>query len=373
MKTYRSQLIKEKDETTGVEVVRLSDDVGDTIHPYFTQPLFSSDGKILLVESDRTGFWQLYSLEVDTGLVTQLTEESGIEPHRSCLDPERLVAYYFSGRILKSVELSTLRTEEIYVVPEGFCPSIPSLSADGLYLAFSYSERLHLSVRDWMWEHLYRRPRSMVIRVDLESGMAEALWGECEWISHVNISPVDADIVLFCHEGPWELVQRMWVVKASTHEVWPLVKQKRYLQACGHEFFTRDGKVVTQYAERDRADRNEWRRFNLIVNPDGEELGKFRYPGMWPTHIQANSSATLFVGDAAYPTADFTEGAYFIGLVRHVQDRAEVELLCRHDSSWQSQEAHPHPVFTPDDRHVIFTSDRGGRCNVYMVKVGERE
>ena len=119
-----------RDEVTGVEVVRLSDDVGDTIHPYFTQPLFSEDGKLLLLGSNRTGSWQLYSLEVETGLVTQLTEEPGIEPHRSCLDPERLIAYYFSGRILKSVELSLLRTEEIYVDPDIvlFCHDGPGRS-----------------------------------------------------------------------------------------------------------------------------------------------------------------------------------------------------------------------------------------------------
>ena len=33
-----------KDEYTGVEVIRLSDNVGNTVHPYFTQPLFSADG-----------------------------------------------------------------------------------------------------------------------------------------------------------------------------------------------------------------------------------------------------------------------------------------------------------------------------------------
>ena len=48
-----------KDEYTGVEVIRLSDNVGNTVHPYFTQPLFSADGKHLLKASDRTGSRQL--------------------------------------------------------------------------------------------------------------------------------------------------------------------------------------------------------------------------------------------------------------------------------------------------------------------------
>jgi len=46
-----------------------------------------------------------------------------------------------------------------------------------------------------------------------------------------------------------------------------------------------------------------------------------------------------------------------------------VRRLCRHDTSWRTQNSHPHPALSPDDRWVVFTSDRGGKCQVYMAQV----
>ncbi len=52
--------------------------------------------------------------------------------------------------------------------------------------------------------------------------------------------------------------------------------------------------------------------------------------------------------------------------------------LCLHGSSYvergkHTQDAHPHPAFSPDGRKVLFTSDREtgptGNCAVYVVDV----
>jgi len=373
-KTFRIEFLREKDKDTGVMVTRLTDGVGNSIHPYFTQTLVSEDSKILLIESTRSGRWQLFSLELDTGLMVQLTDDFNIFPHKSCLDPKKLIAYYWDGRILKSVDLQTLKTEEIYVAPSGFHTGILSLSGDGKYLAFVYSEDLEMSTGtgaqySQMLEHLYRRPTSVIMRVDLKGERIEAVWGEREWISHVNISPVDPDIILFCHEGPWHLVQRMWIVRADTHEIYPILQQKRYLERAGHEYFTRSGKVVTQYSVRETSGSTEWTFFDVIMDTDGTILGKYRYPGPSPTHIQTNPTEDLFVGDGAFPTPEFKDGRDYIGLIRHRDDMCEVRPLCHHGSSWLTQESHPHPIFTPDGKNVIFTSDREGVCNVYMAPV----
>ena len=210
------------------------------------------------------------------------------------------------------------------------------------------------------------------MRVDTESGAAAALWGEREWISHVNVSPVDGDIVVFCHEGSWHLVQRMWTLRASTGEVWPLVEQRRWLERSGHEFFTRTGRVVTQYSWRFHAEAGDWVPLDVFINPDGSGPQSFRYLYGRPSHIQIAGDETLGVGDHALPREGFSEGRNFIGLIRYQDERATVTALCRHDTSWLTQHSHPHPVFSPDDRFVYFNSDRGGRCNVYraLVNVG---
>ncbi|HRU32543.1 MAG TPA: oligogalacturonate lyase family protein [bacterium] len=192
-KSFHIEFEKQKDKDTGVIVTRLTDGMGNSIHPYFTQPLVSNDSRILLIESTRSGRWQLFSLELDTGLMVQLTDDPGIRPHSSCLDPNRLIAYYWDGKILKSVDLNTLKTDQLYFVPSGFHTGILSLTADGRYLAFVYSEDLEISTGTGaqyseMLEHLYRRPSSVIMRIDLESQRIEAAWGEREWISHVTSS-----------------------------------------------------------------------------------------------------------------------------------------------------------------------------------------
>ncbi len=364
-----------KDPLTKIEYIQLTDSKGNTIHPYFTQPLFSHDGETLLVVSDRSGSWQLYRLDIPDKILTQLTNDDNINPHAPCLDGKRMIAYYWSGRFLKSVDLETYETNVIYAVPEGYVPSVLSLTPDGRYLAFSFYEKLKLGSykgrsQFTALEYLFRRPRSLVVRIDLKKDEALPVWGENAWITHVNISPVNPDIILFCHEGPWHLVQRMWVVNASTHEVWPLVKQKRYVEIAGHEFFKKDGQVVAQFGRRSSPTSKDWTYYDIFVNPDGSNLRMYKYPYIPPVHIKTNSKGDMSVGDRCYPNSEFKEGESYIGLIKYLKDgTVELRPLCRHGTSWLVQRSHPHPIFTPDDKSVIFSSDREGCCNVYMAPV----
>lgn len=363
-----------RDSKTGVEVFRLTDGRGNTIHPYFTQNLMTPDGNTILLTSDRTGQWQLYALDIGEGELTQLTGDAWISPHAPCLDGVNRIAYYWSSNMLKSVNIDTFETEVIYSAPEGFRPGILSITPDGRYLAFAYVENLPVStlrgrIYSDMLERMYQRPRSVVMRIDLPRREALAVWGEAAWISHVNISPVDPNIILFCHEGRWHLVQRMWIVRADTHEIWPLVVQKKYLERAGHEFFASDGRVVAQYARRDSPSSKEWIHYDIFVNPDGSALKKYRYPARGPGHIKTNSKCTHAVGDRGFISKDFAEGGAYISLIKYEDGVARLKLLCRHNTSWLSQRSHPHPIFTPDDANVIFTSDMEGTCNVYMVPV----
>ena len=47
------------------------------------------------------------------------------------------------------------------------------------------------------------------------------------------------------------------------------------------------------------------------------------------------------------------------------------ELLCTHRGSFQCQEVHVHPRFSPDGRQIVFTSDARGYGNVYAIDVPE--
>ncbi|MCD6364877.1 MAG: PD40 domain-containing protein [Planctomycetes bacterium] len=374
--SWKVQPLRQADPETGVMVERLSDDVGNTHHPYFTGPMITADGRYLLLSSDRSGSWQVCILDRSAGRIVQLTDGPDITHTTPCMDIERGIVYYLSGRCVRSVHIDGSDVREHYQCPEGFSPSILSISSCGRYLAFSYREQMPAStdtgkIYSSQAERFFQHPRSVVIMLDLEQQDAKALYGENTQYSHVSISPTDPNIVLFCHEGPWHLLQRMWIVRADTLEVWPLLETQRLLSKCGHEYFTDGGTVVTQYAERDNVRDELFRHANVLIEPDGSNERRFWYDGVQPMHVQtSHHDETLMIGDCG-PRANRSDkaGAEWMSVIRLVGEKSEMTPLCRHSTSWTVQHSHPHAVFWPDDKWVSFNSDRGGRCNAYRAEL----
>ena len=367
-----------RDEIVGVLVARLTPPTADYHHLYFTNASFTADGKDVILGSNRDGKWRLYRFEIATGRLCRLTEDEA-NTHGACLDPVRRIVYYFSGGQLHSVNIDSLKAQTHYETPEGFKPGILSVSSCGRYLAFVYTEVLPSStasgrIYSGMHEYYFQRPRSVVIRLDLQTGRPSAIWGETNWISHVQISPVDSDIVMFCHEGAFLVKQRMWIVNAMTSVCRPLYDQKSN-EHCSHEYFLKDGRVMSQLAVYGgdgkifTGDRGV--HYNLLTNIDNTGLTKFRLPSHAPFHIQSNSDATLHIGDCAFPTPDYPDGGRLMSLIRHIDGRAELRPFCRHDGDFSVQLGHPHPIFSPDDRYILFSSNSGGKCGVYLAEAPE--
>jgi oligogalacturonide lyase len=372
---YHSSITKLKDELTGVELIQLTDSQGDTYHPYFTKTLIDAENEYMLVSSNRTGAWQLYTLRFRDGQMVQLTDEEQIYVFSSVLDMNHHKVYYFAGRTLKCVRLDNLEVEELMQIPQGFRPSDLSITNNGDFLAFSYIEEMEVSTKtsaiySEMREKHFRRPTSVIVRFDVHKKLPFVVWGEREWISHVNISPVDPNLILFCHEGPWHLVHRLWIARIDLDHVSPLIDQRRGLERIGHEFFTASGRIGVQYSYRDRLGEEFYRHGDIFVNADGSDERRYYYPYTRPGHIQLNYAETLGVGDRAHISLDMKDhNRNYISLLKYEGKQIEVGLLCKHGASWTSQVSHPHPLFTRDDRHVIFSSDRTGKANVYMALV----
>ncbi|MBS7649420.1 hypothetical protein KEJ17_07265 [Candidatus Bathyarchaeota archaeon] len=76
----------------------------------------------------------------------------------------------------------------------------------------------------------------------------------------------------------------MWIVKASTHEVYPLLLQKRYVERAGHEFFTNKGRVVAQFARRSTLTSADWTYYDVFLNTDGSDVKMFKYRYLAPPY-----------------------------------------------------------------------------------------
>src|SRR4029079_2916371 len=39
--------------------------------------------------------------------------------------------------------------------------------------------------------------------------------GEGSWLNHVQFSPTDPALLMYCHEGPWHKVDRIWTIRVD--------------------------------------------------------------------------------------------------------------------------------------------------------------
>lgn len=362
-----------KDPQTGARVVKLTGGDHDNVHLYFTSESFLQDSKRIVFGSNRSGSFQYYLLEIENKRLVQLTEGERIRPHLGCLSFNGQLAY-FDGTTLRALKVDTLEDREVYRVPEGFEPHLPTCTASGHFVAFTYREKLKQSTQtnviySSMAEMYHQHPTCVIMRINMGNGQPAAVWGERNWISHVCIHPTDPDQVLFCHEGGGLVSQRMFMVnvapsttrKARSTPLFPM-REKEFTV---HEYFTRQGEVGFQY-EVERNGKMEY--FNGFIRTDGTWVRTYLLPGPRPGHIQSNSDNSLIVGDRGFLSNDDKDGGTYMSLMTHGNGIAHVRRLCRHQPG-PTQHSHGHPVFSPDDRWVIFNSRIGPKEHVAMADV----
>lgn len=89
-------------------------------------------------------------------------------------------------------------------------------------------------------------------------------------------------------------------------------------------------------------------------------------------HFTEGSNGML-VTDGYYQEDEQRKQAVFISVLKPQWEKKEIlwKPLCRHDSGWSGQDAHPHPIFNHKSDRVYFTSDFEGPLKAYWVEVGE--
>ena len=208
--------------------------------------------------------------------------------------------------------------------------------------------------------HLHARDRHRKLRIVYEAN---------DWLNHVMMSPTDPGLILYCHEGPWHKVDRIWTIRTDGSDRQLMHKRTMDMEIAGHEFFSSDGKTIWYDLQTPKS-----KVFWLA----GVEIGsgkRTRYPvprEEWSVHFNMSPDGKLFAGDGGGPNSVAAPGnGQWIYLFTPGADGklAATRLV---DLSKHDYQLEPNVTFTPDQKWIVFRSNMHGAVHTYAVEVNRK-
>ena len=153
------------DAETGRQVTQLTSGRAHSYPLYYFVTSFTSDGRYLVFHSERSGWVQLYRLDLTTGEIGQLTDGKtwdsgwaiwcewhlrGIYNHLSAIHPRTDEVYYFEADEIRATQVATFANRLVAKLPPGrLSIGQSAFSPDGSLFGFihvdaeAYVARLH--------------------------------------------------------------------------------------------------------------------------------------------------------------------------------------------------------------------------------------
>jgi oligogalacturonide lyase len=378
---YASEQCFYQDEKTGREVCQLTNR-GNNYHLYFTDNSFTMRDQEIYFLSDRAApdisIFNVYKMDLGSGIITQLTDEPLGLNHRMTKTPDSELIVYIAGNQVKKLTTRTGQVEILYEGDKHFVMRTPFISPNKKYLGLIRNElpsRLeHGPNYKGFGQTMFSVKLAWITLVDMDGSKAFDVFEDTHYLSHFQFAPDDSTLALFCHEGPWHLVQqRMWLLDLISREVKPCFLQQE-TDCVGHEFWTRDGLIFfdnrgeghdgTITSDKSQAIIAATGSGELpyvgLINRNNEMVRRIDMP-YYCNHYHATADLRFLVGDTAEDLV----------LIDIGQDRPQIQTLCTHKTSWLTPQTHCHPTFGWNNRKILFESDREGRQNLYLLDLSQ--
>lgn len=150
-----SEVVGWADPETGRKIRQVTSSRSNNYPLYYFIPTTTVDGRFLVFHSERSGWVQLYRMEIATGEIVQLTDGTtrdsgwaiwceyhvrGIFNHISALNVVRSEVYYFQDNELRATDLLTLENRLVAKLGRRISIGQTSFSPDGKRFAFIHAD-----------------------------------------------------------------------------------------------------------------------------------------------------------------------------------------------------------------------------------------
>ena len=397
------------DPDTGHRVIRLSTEPG-TRSLYFHQNSVTPDGRFVIVDSDAG----IKSIDLATRKNTLIVPGKV----RALFVGRKTGRVYFSGGAATTRADQSAGREIWSVAPSGGKPkkvatvergTVGSINADETLLLGVYAERewqLEQGPRDARFDANYqatgkdgkpltfaeakearllqreqaRIPMAM-FTIDTRTGERRIIHESTDWLNHLQFSPTVPDELMFCHEGPWHRVDRVWRMKlGGTPEL--VHKRTMNMEIAGHEFFDVDGRTIWYDLQTPRGE-DFWL---ASATQDGKRTWYHLERDQWSVHFNISPDGRVFSGDGGDEemVAHARDGKWlYLFRPQAIPDVAGISApnsqalihpgtlapeklvnMKTHDYRLE-----PNMFFTTDGKWIIFRSNMHGEVHTYMVEV----
>lgn len=375
------------DPDTGHRVVQLTREPGSA-SLYFHQNAYTADSR-RMVYTAPDGIRVLDLTTYETRPVVQGSVRIIVAGRKSNS------VYYTKDGVVYAADIDTGATRSIAKLPPR--ASVATVNADETLLAGTYTEDSGVAPPPrpagpqqqaldqppnkgkMMEERLAARIPMGLFTVDVKTGELKTIHKSTDWLNHLQFSPSDPGLLMFCHEGPWHKVERIWTIRTDGSRLTKIHTRTMEMEIFGHEFWSADGKTIWYDLQTPRGEDFWLAGYNV------DTAGRIRHHlqrNEWSIHFNVSADGQLFAGDGGDEgqVARAPDGKWIYLFRpepianRGIEDKALTKTGVLRAERLVNMSNHqyrlePNVTFTPDRKWVVFRSNMFGPTYVFAVEV----
>ena len=375
------------DADTGHRVVRLSREAGSQ-SLYFHQNPYTANGDKLVITTTNG----IATINLKTRAIDPVVEG---QTKGLVVGKKTRQAFFYKGDAVYAADLDTHAMREVAQTPPDFrYGSGLTINADETMLAGSFAkyngQRPPQSVPDEpglpgnrnLAQRWANRAPMALYTIAVKTGEIKTFHDSTDWLNHVQFSPSDPTLLMFCHEGPWERVDRTRTIRTDGSGETQIHRRTMLNEIEGHEFFSADGQTIWYDLQTPKSQVFWLGGYEIAT---GQRTWYHLERSEWSVHYNVSPDGKLFAGDGGGPHSVAVPGngmwiylfrpqmpagataAEQKGLIRTGTFRSErLVNLAKHDYTLE-----PNVSFTPDGKWIVFRSNIFGPAHVFEVEIAK--